>query len=376
MRHRHYLRTWDEVHRWSSLICTLFLLLLCLTGLPLIFKHEIDEFTHVKVEADRVPLGMGAADLDRVMETARQRHPRKMPLFASQERRDPRIWYVTMASSARAGDLVQVAVDARTARRVGEPRIGDEGFMGIVESLHVDLFTGLKGKLFLGCMGLVFIVSLISGVVLYSPFLRGRRFGSVREHKGRRPRWLDLHNLIGITTLTWAGVVGLTGVINSGSDLLLDAWRQQTLTQLASGAPPDGAAATHAGASLESILSAARERLPGDDVAFIAFPGSSFTSERHYGVYMRGKSPLTERLVRPVFIDELSGMSIATPAVPWYLTALFLSEPLHFGDYGGMPLKLLWACMDCALMIVLASGLYLWVVPPRRGMPHAARGAA
>jgi uncharacterized iron-regulated membrane protein len=34
------------VHTWSSLISTLFLLLLlllCVAGLPLIFRHEIDE---------------------------------------------------------------------------------------------------------------------------------------------------------------------------------------------------------------------------------------------------------------------------------------------------------------------------------------------
>ena len=36
-------RLWSVVHTWSSLISTLFLLLLCLTGLPLIFYHEIDE---------------------------------------------------------------------------------------------------------------------------------------------------------------------------------------------------------------------------------------------------------------------------------------------------------------------------------------------
>src|ERR1700757_2376064 len=36
-------RLWSIVHRWTSLVATLFLLLLCLTGLPLIFHHEIDE---------------------------------------------------------------------------------------------------------------------------------------------------------------------------------------------------------------------------------------------------------------------------------------------------------------------------------------------
>ena len=32
-----------SVHKWSSLVCTLFLFMLCLTGLPLIFHDEIDQ---------------------------------------------------------------------------------------------------------------------------------------------------------------------------------------------------------------------------------------------------------------------------------------------------------------------------------------------
>jgi len=37
------LRRWGLVHKWTSLICTLFLLMLCITGLPLIFRDEIDD---------------------------------------------------------------------------------------------------------------------------------------------------------------------------------------------------------------------------------------------------------------------------------------------------------------------------------------------
>ena len=36
------LRAWSAVHRWTSLVCTVNLLLLCLTGLVLIFHLEID----------------------------------------------------------------------------------------------------------------------------------------------------------------------------------------------------------------------------------------------------------------------------------------------------------------------------------------------
>mgnify|MGYP003784370703 CR=1 FL=1 len=36
------IRKWSWVHKWSSLTCTVFLLMLCITGLPLVFHHEIN----------------------------------------------------------------------------------------------------------------------------------------------------------------------------------------------------------------------------------------------------------------------------------------------------------------------------------------------
>lgn len=47
---------------------------------------------------------------------------------------------------------------------------------------------------------------------------------------------------------------------------------------------------------------------------------------------------------------------------PWHLNALLLSRPIHFGDYGGLPLKIIWAILDVISIVLLASGLYLWTV--------------
>ena len=50
-----------------------------------------------------------------------------------------------------------------------------------------------------------------------------------------------------------------------------------------------------------------------------------------------------------------------------------LSRPLHFGGYGGLSLKIVWALLDLATIRVLWSGLVLWWGKRRR---PAARGAA
>jgi uncharacterized iron-regulated membrane protein len=57
--------------------------------------------------------------------------------------------------------------------------------------------------------------------------------------------------------------------------------------------------------------------------------------------------------------------------MPWYLTTLRISQPLHFGDYGGLPLQILWSVFDLITIVVLGSGLYLWW--KRRKVSLAAR---
>jgi uncharacterized iron-regulated membrane protein len=50
---------------------------------------------------------------------------------------------------------------------------------------------------------------------------------------------------------------------------------------------------------------------------------------------------------------------------------LLISQPLHFGDYGGGWMKFLWALLDLATIVVLGSGLYLWFKRGRAVKRHA-----
>ena len=104
-------------------------------------------------------------------------------------------------------------------------------------------------------------------------------------------------------------------------------------------------------------------------VGFIAFPGTPFATPHHYGVFMHGDAALTSRLYLPVLIDAQTGALSASRSLPWYLSALLVSQPLHFGDYGGPALKLLWALLDIGTMVVLVTGLYLWVKRGRAVAP-------
>ena len=108
--------------------------------------------------------------------------------------------------------------------------------------------------------------------------------------------------------------------------------------------------------SLDRAMAAARARLPGNNPQFIAFPGGTFSSNHHYAVFFQGDTPLTERLLTPALVDAETGEFTAARPMPWYYQALSLSRPLHFGDYGGLPLKLLWAALTLFTIHVLGTG--------------------
>lgn len=83
------LRIWAWLHKWTSLVCTVFMLLLCLTGLPLIFHHEIGHLLGTEVEAPEMPAGAPRDDLDQVVAAARALHPGKAVQFVSLDKEEP-----------------------------------------------------------------------------------------------------------------------------------------------------------------------------------------------------------------------------------------------------------------------------------------------
>jgi len=354
---------WYLVHKWTSLICTVFLLLLCITGLPLIFWEEIAHATDGRGELAQPAAGQPPANLDALLGKALAQHPGQVPLFFGWDDHEPTV-YVNLGPrpDTPPAEMTTVVLHAYTGDIIDVPNF-NEGFLYFIYRLHTDVFLGLGGLLFMGLMGVLFVAAIVSGLVLYGPFMRKLDFGTVRRKGSRRLKWLDLHNLFGAVTLAWALVVGLTGAINTLATPLQQKWQAEVMTAFA--ADYRGKPAPAALASLEAAVATARAASAGMTPAFVSFPGTGYSGDHHLGVFLQGATPLTERIFQPVLIDAETGALTAKPEVPGYILTLLLSQPLHFGDYGGLPLKIIWALLDAATILVLGSGLYLWVARNR-----------
>ncbi|KFG91678.1 Peptidase [Sphingobium herbicidovorans NBRC 16415] len=361
----HSIRSWFLIHKWTSLICTLFLMMLCVTGLPLIFHDEIDALTESAPRLGMPGVGSsteapGLLPLDTILAKALVEKPGEVPVFMAFDNDQPSMTVTTApAPDAPSGTMSIQLWDRSTGKQVGH--VDESGVMHFLLQLHTDMFLGLPGMLFLGAMGVLFLVAIISGVVLYAPFMRKLPFGTVRTARSRRLRWLDYHNLLGITALAWTIVVGTTGVINTLATPIMQLWQRTELAQMTREYAGKGAVPPSRYGSIDKAMAEARKALPGNNPQFIAFPGGSYSSKHHYAVFFQGDTPLTQRLLTPALIDAETGAFVASRPMPWYNKALSLSQPLHFGDYGGLPLKILWALLTLFTMIVLGSGIYLWL---------------
>ncbi|MBL8545955.1 MAG: PepSY domain-containing protein [Hyphomonadaceae bacterium] len=360
---RSTLSAWAFVHKWTSLICTLFLLMLCVTGLPLIFHDEIDEALNTQTWRPAHPEGP-LLDYDAILARALHNRPGEVPLFMSFDIDRPVVNVTTgPRPDAAAGEMHFASFD-HTSGELVAPSNGDGGLMDFLLQLHTDMFLGLPGMLLLGAMGVLFILAVISGIVLYAPFMRKLDFGTLRTTRSARLAWLDHHNLLGVVTVAWVLVVGFTGVINTLATPILDYWKADQLADLTA-QHQGGTIAPGQFTSVHAAIAAAEAAAPGMTLQFVAFPGGAFSTDAHIAVFLHGRTPLTEHLITPVLVDAQSGRVVGLREMPWYAKALSLSQPLHFGDYGGLPLKILWTLLDLLTIFVLVSGLYLWLARSR-----------
>jgi uncharacterized iron-regulated membrane protein len=343
------------------------MLLLCITGLPLIFHHEIDDLLYSEVKPADVPAGTPNADLDRLLANALANASLKVPHFLIWDRDDPNAMFVSVGESITSDPTNNrfVRMDSHTGAYLDSPDFTGR-FTHIMLRLHVDMFAGLPGKLFLGLMGILFCVAVISGIVVYAPSMRKLDFGAYRGHRPRIVRWLDIHNLAGILLVMWTLVVGFTGVINTWADLVLKMWQYGQLAEMTA-QYRDRPTPTKL-TSVQAAVDVAARAVPGMTPSFVAFPGTVFSSKSHYIVFLKGDTPVTSRLLKPALIDAETGKLTDSRDLPWYVTTLFISQPLHFGDYGGLPLRIIWAVLDVLTIIVLGTGIYLWLRRRKAGV--------
>jgi uncharacterized iron-regulated membrane protein len=349
------------LHRWCSLLATLPFLILCLTGTVLIFHKEIDVALGVVPTAQSLD-GAAHRPLAESVNAALAAYPgERVAMLGIDAQHYPGVLLVGM--TAEGTHELEHMKNRFTELATASLRSGrGDGITltGFLLELHGQWFMGVVGELLGALIALLVVLSLVSGLVVYAPFVKKVAFGALRRGKSPRLRQLDLHNFIGAIVLGWALVVSATGFLLGFGTLVTGVWSQGALAQIQlhyGGAPVDP---LRPPVNADQAYQAALAAMPqGWTVSSIIFPGTAYSTDRHYTVLANG-SGLDEKLFRVALVDGADGRVVAVLVPPWYMKAILVSQPLHFGDYGGLPLKMLWTLCTWLTLFITANGAWLW----------------
>ena len=297
---------------------------------------------------------------------AQDSEPGKVPWFFGLDKDQPdRAFVRLVAPSARdARNSTIVTVSRETGRRmIAMPP--DETIAGILLRLHSEWFLDLPGQLFGAAIAIIVLISLVTGTAIHAPFVRRLLFGTIRRGRGARIVQLDLHNLFGVVLLGWLFLVTASGVLLSVNVLLVPIWRATEMREMAGNdvRPPKFV-------PLDQVIAAAQVARPDRELRFVFYPGTDFSSAGHFTVGLFGQHRFDERLFDVVLVDAATGVVSGARAMPWYLKAVLVAAPLHYGNYGGLPLKLLWAASTIGALFITSNGVWLWFKRQQRQSPR------
>ncbi len=342
-----------QLHSWLGLIAGLGLLVVGLTGSVLVFKEEIDRLVSpglVTVQDPSKPrLGH-----DLFLSTLQAELPgHKVAGWG----KGPSPGSADAVYIIKVGDQEgkMLYVDPTTGLPRNRDLDANETVADWLLKLHYTFFADHVGEFVVGIFGIIFCLLGITGVILYRNFWK--TLFQLRWKKSARLFFSDVHKMVGISSTVFNLLLGFTGAWWNLSHLIghlvMEAPEPVVKTVERQWADT---------VSIGKLVADARVKLPGYQANWISLPHEKggdimmFGALENQGVL---RSPYSSIVVFDGATGELKSAIPASQAGFW-AQILDAFRPLHYGNFGGIPVKILWSLGGLAPAILALSGTFLW----------------
>lgn len=247
--------------------------------------------------------------------------------------------------------------------------------------LHVDLHLGELGKYLVGFVTLFFFVAVLSGVVIHWRKIVNNFFQYRKD--GKKDKWLDAHNLIGVMGLPYHIMYAFTGLVFNlviiyqiayavllyqadQNALLADAGYVDTRVEMTGVAQPiDGLQELYERAQNElgSVnINFANIQNIGDETSTIRFSGNDpeLFSTRKEIEYVISSGEVSYKTLDNFDNDVRSGLAIIAS--------------LHFADFAGYGLRLLFFVLGIGTCYLILTGNLMWIEKRAKQRKHSVIG--
>lgn len=231
--------------------------------------------------------------------------------------------------------------------------------------LHSSLALGIPGILLTGVLGVVFLISTLTGWIIYGPFMKALIFGAIRRGKAAHMRFADMHKLVGMAALAFNLVMAVTGI---GLTLGLFAIQMQvradlkTIESLAGTIVP-----TDPPPSADTARAAAQTVFPAHTVTVLDYPGPETIQGEKVFTFFAALDPASPGLLPEIGIitAEETPRAQVYP-LHWWMEAILIGAPMHTGSYGGRPMLAAYLLFSLSSGFLSLSGYFMYIAKWRR----------
>jgi uncharacterized iron-regulated membrane protein len=363
-----------RLHHWVGVYTGILIGVLSLTGAVAVFIPEIDALI-LKHHYDAISStsSTGIPQFGKSVDLLTRQHPDYSSLAISLPDRPGQAAKVDLILRPEAGGLKRYDffIDTGNDRIVGQ-RDHQNSLANYLRQMHVRLYEGYWGRQLVGIGGLALAVVAITGLLIYGNFMKRQAWPNLRRSMSMRIRMADWHKLLGISALAFNLMIALTGAW-----LGLQPWLMRWLDI----ATPNPYKATivmeptidrAATVDWEGLLNAAQKEFPELQPLYIT-PSTNGSGT----VIIRGNIPGTiyERGINTLVLSKTDHTVVFKYDIrrqPFGHKFYYVQEALHFGDFGGLMLKALYALLGLTSGFLSISGFVIFLCRRKKKKPAKA----
>ncbi|BFM13201.1 PepSY-associated TM helix domain-containing protein [Simiduia litorea] len=342
-----------KVHSWAALVAFIPLLVICVTGSLLVFKHEIDSLLmpdQVSIEpgAQRLPLDTLAANINKAQPNY---EIVGWVLYQDQARADQP--YVMEKGTSEWSFL---HLNPYTGAVLSAPVAHDHYLTDWLLELHYTFLLEDAGLVITSVFAIALLLLGITGIYLHRKFWKN--FFTLRWHSRLVVYFSDLHKMVGVVASPILLILAFTGAWWNIASYLHE------LEEHANGHEHHlmQARLYSDDLSLENMRTDAESTVDGFTATYISFPwepGANFT---FWGDVPTGNF-LTSQYSSTVSFSAQTGENLGSYDIRTAglgATIVDSYRRLHFGDFAGLVSKIIWALLGSTPLILALTGVTLW----------------
>lgn len=365
------IKVYKDVHIWIGIVSGLMLFIAFYAGSITMFEKPLERWATPPSTLAGAP---SLQQADALVEAVLAEHPKAASRYFISVKpgadQPARVYWQERTGGRRQFKEFAASFDADGSLQVEQTRKAPVA--QLVDTLHqlVGLpFADVISRPIMGAVALAYAVALISGLIVLLPTLTKDMF-ALRIGKNIKRMWLDAHNALGLFSLPFHLVIALTSVVFAFHDQFYDAqdaavyptgieWSEEPHED-----PPAGARVLPAAELLRRV----QVQLPGFEVQSFGFQ----RNDGHVEATVTGldiRHGTRARLYASTHLDPYSGQ-VDPHDLPGHMdgwnesvNAFFM---LHFGSFGGNPVRWLYLLMGLAGAALFYTGNLLWVESRRR----------